>query len=47
MFEATVSKPGGMTVDERADELGTRFQVPPVFADRTQEIMTFLEPLRY
>jgi catechol 2,3-dioxygenase-like lactoylglutathione lyase family enzyme len=47
MFEATVSKPGGMTVDEPFDKLGTSFQVPPVFADRAKEIMAFLEPLRY
>ena len=47
LFEATVSKPGGMTVDEGAGELGTRFQVPPPFRHRTAELMAYLEPLRY
>lgn len=47
MFEATVSKPLGFLVDEKYDELGKSFQVPPVFAHRAQEILEFLEPLRY
>ena len=47
MFEATVSKPEGMTIDEPVDKLGTSFQVPPVFASRRDEIMSYLEPLRY
>jgi glyoxalase family protein len=49
MFEATVSTPQGFLIDERYEELGTTFQVPPVFADRVQEIMEFLntEPLVY
>jgi glyoxalase family protein len=47
LFEATVSKPGGMTVDERIDELGTSFQVPPPFRHRTAELMAYLEPLSY
>jgi len=47
MFEATVSKPQGFLVDERFEELGKSFQVPPVFADRAKEIMDFLEPLKY
>jgi glyoxalase family protein len=47
MFEATVSKPGGMTVDERFDALGTSFQIPKPFAHRTQELLSYLEPLRY
>jgi glyoxalase family protein len=47
LFEATVSKPGGMTVDERADQLGASFQVPPPFRHRTAELMAYLEPLRY
>lgn len=47
MFEATVSKPEGMLIDEGYDELGARFQVPPVFASRREEIMNFLEPLKY
>jgi glyoxalase family protein len=47
LFEATVSKPGGMTVDERVDQLGTSFQVPPPFRHRTAELMAYLEPLKY
>ena len=47
MFEATVSKPQGFLIDEGYDELGTKFQVPPVFAARATEIMNFLEPLKY
>jgi glyoxalase family protein len=47
LFEATVSKPQGFLVDERYEELGHAFQVPPVFASRAQEIMEYLEPLRY
>ncbi|HEX4416384.1 MAG TPA: hydroxyquinol 1,2-dioxygenase [Kofleriaceae bacterium] len=47
LFEATVSKPGGMTVDEKLDELGTSFQVPPPFRHRSAELMAYLEPLRW
>jgi catechol 2,3-dioxygenase-like lactoylglutathione lyase family enzyme len=47
LFEATVSKPGGMTVDEKIDQLGTSFQIPKPFAHRTKELMEYLEPLRY
>jgi len=47
LFEATVSKPEGFTIDEPYEELGNAFKVPPVFADRTQEILEFLEPLRH
>jgi glyoxalase family protein len=47
MFEATVSKPRGFTVDEPFDSLGSEFKVPPVFAERREEIMTFLEPVKY
>jgi glyoxalase family protein len=47
LFEATVSKPQGFLIDERYEELGRGFQVPPVFAERAQEILEFLEPLRY
>lgn len=46
MFEATVSKPEGLLVDEPYDQLGTSFQIPPVFASRRDEILSFLEPLR-
>jgi len=47
LFEATVSKPTGFTVDENIDQLGTSFQVPPPFRHRTKELMEYLEPLRY
>jgi glyoxalase family protein len=47
MFEATVSKPTGFTIDEPLEALGKHFQVPPVFAERREEIMAFLEPLEY
>jgi glyoxalase family protein len=47
MFEATVSKPEGMLIDEPYDTLGKAFQVPPVFAAKRTEILAYLEPLRY
>jgi glyoxalase family protein len=47
LFEATVSKPQGMMVDEPAEALGKSFQVPPPFRHRTAELMAYLEPLRY
>lgn len=47
MFEATVSKPTGFTVDEPFERLGQEFQVPPVFAQRRKEILEFLEPINY
>jgi glyoxalase family protein len=49
LFEATVSKPEGMLIDECYEEMGKRIQIPPVFADRAQEITEFLElePLTY
>ena len=49
LFEATVSKPEGMLIDESYEKLGTGLQIPPVFADRAKEIENFLElePLRY
>src|SRR5215510_13049757 len=47
LFEATVSKPGGMAVDEKIDQLGTSFQIPPPFRHRAKELLDYLEPLRY
>jgi glyoxalase family protein len=47
LFEATVSKPKGFLVDERYEDLGKSFQVPPVFSSRAKEIMDYLEPLVY
>ena len=45
LFEATVSKPQGFLVDETYENMGTTFQVPPVFADRKAEILDYLEPI--
>jgi glyoxalase family protein len=49
LFEATVSKPEGMLIDESYEDLGTALQIPPVFQDRTEELVRFLdqEPLMY
>jgi glyoxalase family protein len=47
MFEATVSKPTGFTIDEPYEELGKNFQVPPVFEDRREFLLGYLEPLQY
>ena len=47
LFEATVSKPTGFTVDEKIDQLGTSFQVPPPFRHRTKDLMAYLEPLKF
>jgi glyoxalase family protein len=47
MFEATVSKPTGFTIDEPMEELGQHFQVPPVFEDRREFLLSYLEPLQY
>ena len=47
LFEATVSKPEGFLIDEPYEELGKNFQVPPVFADRREFLISYLEPLTY
>jgi glyoxalase family protein len=47
LFEATVSKPDGFLVDEPYAALGQNFQVPPVFADKRDWIMDYLEKLKY
>ena len=47
MFEATVSKSTGFVIDEPLEELGKNFQVPPVFADRREYLLSYLEPLQY
>jgi glyoxalase family protein len=43
LFEATVSKPKGFLVDETADRLGSELQIPPVFANRKDELVKVLE----
>src|SRR5262249_11644833 len=47
LFEATVSKQGGLTVDESVDKLGTSFQLPGPFPHRPKELPAYLEPLNY
>jgi glyoxalase family protein len=47
LFEATVSKPQGFTIDEPYEELGKTFKVPPAFAARKEEMMAYLQPLKY
>ena len=47
LFEATVSKPEGFLIDETYEAMGQTFQVPPVFADRKDEILAYLEPLAF
>ena len=46
---AGLSKPEGFLIDEPYESLGKSFQVPPVFADRKEQIIEFLtgEPLVY
>jgi glyoxalase family protein len=47
LFEATVSKPEGFTIDEPYEELGRAFQVPPQFAGQRDFLISYLEPLDY
>jgi len=47
LFEATVSKPQGFCVDEPFEKLGQSMQVPPFFANRRDELLSRLEPLKY
>ena len=47
LFEATVSKPRGFLIDETYEQLGTSMQIPPFFADRREELLQKIEPLRY
>ena len=47
LFEATVSKPLGFLIDEKYEDLGKDFQIPPVFADKAAWIKEYLEPLNY
>lgn len=47
LFEATVSKPQGFLVDEPYEKLGTTMQIPPFFANRREELLQRIEPLRY
>jgi glyoxalase family protein len=47
LFEATVSKPQGFLIDEPYEKLGTAMQIPPFFANRREELLQKIEPLRY
>jgi glyoxalase family protein len=47
LFEATVSKVEGFTIDETYQNLGKSLQIPPVFIDRKDSIASYLEPLKY
>jgi len=47
LFEATVSKPEGFLIDETYELLGTSMQIPPFFANRREELLRKIEPLRY
>ncbi len=45
LFEYAWSKPEGWTIDEEFEHLGERMQIPPVFADKADYILSYLEPL--
>jgi len=45
LFEYAWSKPEGWSIDEDPAHWGEEMQIPPVFADRAQEIVEYLEPL--
>jgi glyoxalase family protein len=47
MFEASVSKPTGFTIDEKYEDLGKSMQIPPVFEDQRDFLIGYLEPLQY
>ena len=47
LFEATVSKPEGFTIDEPYKNLGNEFQIPPPFLHQADWIKSYLEPLNY
>ncbi|MBO0747479.1 MAG: VOC family protein [Acidimicrobiaceae bacterium] len=44
LFEATVSKPQGFTIDETYENMGSEFQVPPQFGS-VEDVVSQLEPL--
>ncbi|MFT3692881.1 MAG: VOC family protein [Kofleriaceae bacterium] len=45
LFEATVTKSTGFTIDEPYEELGTQLQIPPPFLARKDELARYLEPI--
>jgi glyoxalase family protein len=46
LVESCCNVPGGFEKDEAWSELGTKLQLPPWWADRTDEMMAVLEPIR-
>ena len=47
LFEPTVSKPEGFTIDESIDRLGQEIMIAPQFESRRDEILAQLEPLTF
>jgi glyoxalase family protein len=45
LFEYAWTKPEGWAIDEDPEHLGEGMQIPPVFADQTDYILSYLEPL--
>lgn len=46
LFEIAVTHAeGGWDCDESPEELGSKFQLPPQFEDRRDEILDSLEPI--
>jgi glyoxalase family protein len=45
LFEYCWSKPASWAIDEPDDQLGQAFHIPPMFADREQEFIEYLEPI--
>lgn len=46
LVESCCNVPGGFEKDEAASELGTNLHLPPWWADRKEEMMKTLEPIR-
>jgi len=46
LVESCCNVPGGFEKDETWSQLGTKLQLPPWWADRTNEMMAALEPIR-
>jgi hypothetical protein len=46
LLEFAWSKPELWTIDEDADHLGEEMQIPPPFAHRTEEMLSYLEPIQ-
>jgi len=47
LFEATVSKPEGFTIDESYENLGSVVQIAPQFEHQREQILKSLEPLEF